>query len=164
MKKFFLMFIILLVVISFFTGCDRSEIKYEEVSISGEKGTIRVNIPEGWSYELYYNDGEDRDSLMLGEYGIYFHPENVSKGYIRLVYTEQFGTCGVGLTQHIVSVADEMAYMGKYNTEKSFSFILFKGKNEGVAALSYQCGDWLKEYEKQVLKILDTVKFENEEV
>ena len=134
-----------------------SNITEVKVTQGGPYGEITISLPEGWSYEAYPVDSDD---LMYGKYGIHFYPEGVNEGYIVLTYYEGFGVCGTGLKEDEITIAGNTSYIGTYDNHDYWDFISFRGKNEGIVALTYCVEEWWNDYGNQVLDILDTLVFD----
>ncbi len=125
----------------------------------GSAGTLQVTLPEGWVYE---SCPEGSGSLLHGDYGIHFYPENVSEGLIELCYTEFFGVCGTGLDEERINLAGDEANVGVYDGHDYWNFVSFRGTNKGIVALAFEVKDWQQEYVQQALEILDTVRLTQE--
>lgn len=125
----------------------------------GNAGTLRVDLPEGWTYEVC---PEGSDQLRTGEYGIHFYPEEAKEGFIELGYVELFGVCGTGLEEETVTLAGDEANIGTYDHGSNWDFVSFRGVNEGIVALTYGVESWWSEYKEQVMEILDTVCLEQD--
>lgn len=119
----------------------------------GYAGTLQVTLPEGWNYDAC---SENSARLLVGDYGIRFYPEDAAEGYIELCYTDFFGVCGTGLEEEQVTLAGDEAFIGTYDNGDHWDFISFRGKNEGIVALTCEVDGWWHTYEEQVLEILET--------
>lgn len=128
-----------------------------DVTQSGPYGAISISLPAGWSYEAYPIDS---DELLSGMYGIHFFPEEVTNGYISLVYMDSFGVCGTGLTEETATVAGNSACIGTYDNHDYWDFIFFDGEYEGIVAMTYFVDEWWNDYSAQVLEILNTLSFD----
>lgn len=128
-----------------------------DVTQGGPCGEISISIPDGWNYEKYPMDS---DELMSGMYGICFHPEGVTEGYVELAYFDSFGVCGTGLAEEKVTIAGNAANIGTYDNHGYWDFVTFQGECKGVVALTYSVGDWWEEYVDQVMDILGTLSFD----
>lgn len=130
--------------------------KFQEVALSGQGGTISLQIPEGWE-SISFPDCGDYSS-----YRIRFFPENIEAGYIELSYMKSFGVCGTGLFEEQITIAGDTANMGTYDKHRYWDFISFKGKNEGLVATAFSVEDWKDEYTTQVMDILNTASINTE--
>lgn len=139
---------------------DNSEAVEEVVSQSGPKGTISLEIPADWEYELC---SENSGKLINGEYGINIYPKGVSKGYISIASVDSFGVCGTGLKEEKMTLAGYAANKGTFDNHAYWDFVAFNGKNEGIVAFTYEVESWWSEYEKQVWEILDTLQYSKAE-
>lgn len=128
-----------------------------KVAQGGPYGELALTLPRKWEYELC---PADRGNLMTGMYGIRFHPEGVSEGYVELAYSDSFGVCGTGLTEEEVMLAGSEANIGTYDEQKYWDFVTFSGENDGIVARTYSVGRWWEEYGGQVMDILDTLSFD----
>lgn len=127
------------------------------VTQSGPYGTISISLPAGWSYETYPIDSNE---LLSGMYGIHFYPEEMTNGYISLVYMDSFGVCGTGLSEETATIAGNSASIGTYDNHDYWDFIYFDGEYEGIIAMTYFVDDWWDDYSAQVLEILNTLSFD----
>lgn len=123
----------------------------------GPYGSISVTLPAGWRYEAYPIDS---DGLLSGMYGIHFYPEEVSNGYISIVYMDSFGVCGTGLSEETATVAGASARIGTYDGHDYWDFIYFDEEYEGIVAMTYFVDEWWNGYAAQVMDILDTLSFD----
>lgn len=145
--------ILALICMLFVSGCSYSE-TYEEVSITGEEGTISLKIPDGWKSEVY---PEGSAELINVEFGIHVYPESVAKGFIEIGYQNSFGVCGTGLKQEEMQLAGVTARVGTYDEQDYWTFIVFgEGK---IVAYSNLVDTWFNEYEDQILEILDALEY-----
>lgn len=139
---------------------DAQTSEVEDISIEvvqgGPYGEISLSLPTGWTYETCPTDS---GKLMNGMYGIRFSPDDVTEGYIELVYMDRFGVCGTGLTEEQVTIAGNPANIGTYDGHEYWDFIFFREENEGLIVFTYSVSDWWSEYADQVLDILDTLSF-----
>ena len=118
------------------------------VTVKSSGGELSVELPEGWTYDLY------------PEGSISFYPEGVTEGAIELSYTSDFGVCGTGLEEVEIELAGDMARAGYYDGSDIWSFIVFLGKNNNVVATTNSVEDWWEKYGDQVMQILDSVRLE----
>lgn len=129
--------------------------KYQEIILPGQKGTMGIQIPEDW------------DSISFPEFSeckIRFYPEDIERGYIELAYMESFGVCGTGLTEKEITIAGDTANMGTYDNQEYWDFIVFKGKNQGIVASTFEVDEGWEDYTTQVMEILNTVSMQVGEI
>ena len=134
--------------------------EYTDIAQGGPYGKISISLPDGWDYELCPIDS---DKLLSAMYGIHFYPEGVDDGYVELAYEDNFGVCGTGLEEEAVTIAGNPANIGTYDNNTYWDFIAFGGECEGIIALTYSVGDWWSEYGSQVLDILETLSFDQDD-
>ena len=138
------------------TPVQAEKVESIDVTQGGAYGEISLSLPTGWTYEACPTDS---GKLMNGMYGIRFSPDDVTEGYIELVYMDLFGVCGTGLTEEQVTIAGNPANIGTYDGHEYWDFVFFREENEGMVAFTYSVSDWWSEYADQVLDILDTLSF-----
>lgn len=134
--------------------------EYTDISQGGPYGKISISLPDGWDYELCPIDS---DNLIYGMYGIHFYPKDADDGYVALVYEDNFGVCGTGLAEESVTIAGNPANIGTYDNHSYWDFIAFGGEYGGIVALTYSVDDWWSEYGSQVLDILETLSFDQDD-
>lgn len=133
-----------------------NNVKYQEITLSGQAGIISIQIPEGWE-SVSFPGTEDK-----GSYRIRFYPEKVEKGYIELAYMNSFGVCGTGLVEEEIIIAGDTANMGTYDKNEYWAYIVYEGKNKGLFANTFYVDEWWDEYSKQVMEILSTASIDIE--
>lgn len=133
---------------------------YTDIEQGGPYGKISISLSSGWDYELCPIDS---DNMIYGMYGIHFYPEDAADGYISLAYVDNFGVCGTGLEEEAVTIAGNPANIGTYDNNTYWDFIAFGGEYGGIVALTYSVDDWWSEYGSQVLDILETLSFEQDD-
>ncbi len=126
------------------------------VTQGGPFGAISLTVPEGWKYELCPMDS---DSLLIGDYGICFSPEDAEFGFVEVAYIRSFGVCGTGLAEEEVTVAGHPAWKGTYD-HGYWDFIGFKEPMRDVVAQTCSVEGWWEENEDAVMEILDTFTFD----
>lgn len=126
----------------------------------GPYGRISISLPEGWRFVACPVDSDDS---FYGLYGLQFYPEGVEEGYVRVMYVEGFGVCGVGLVEEMATVAGRSAYVGTFDDHGYWDFIAFNEDYDGIVAMTYLVDDWWDEYGDQVLDIIDTLVFDQSE-
>lgn len=128
----------------------------ENVECEWQDIKIGLMIPEGWEYEV-----EEYDET-LERAGIRFAPEGCS-GWVGLYFYELFGVCGTGLAEQDITFDSGLSgRMGIYDGKDAWNFIVFPEQpvpSGSFVALSEDAGDWLAEYEDEVLEILGTAVF-----
>lgn len=127
------------------------------VTQGGPFGAISLTVPAGWKYELCPMDS---DSLLMGDYGIYFAPEGQDFGFVEVAYIRSFGVCGTELAQEEVTVAGYPAWKGTYDGHAYWEFISFKEPMRDVVAMTSSVEEWWEENEDTVMEILDTLTFD----
>ena len=127
------------------------------VTQGGPFGAISLTVPEGWKYELCPMDS---DSLLIGDYGICFSPEDADIGFVEIAYIQSFGVCGTGLSQEEVTVAGHPAWKGTYDGHAYWDFIGFKEPMRDVVAQTCLVEGWWEENEDAVMEILETFTFD----
>lgn len=127
------------------------------VTQGGPFGAISLTVPEGWKYELCPMDS---DSLLIGDYGICFSPEDAGLGFVEVAYIRSFGVCGTGLSQEEVTVAGHPAWKGTYDGHACWDFIGFGEPMRDVVAQTCSAEEWWEENEDTVMEILDTLTFD----
>lgn len=127
------------------------------VTQGGPFGAISLTIPAGWKYELCPMDS---DSLLMGDYGIYFAPEGQDFGFVEVAYIRSFGVCGTELAQEEVTVAGYPAWKGTYDDHGYWDFISFKEPMRDVVAMTSSVEEWWEGNEDTVMEILDTLTFD----
>lgn len=128
-----------------------------EAAYSCELGSIRIRLPEDWSYTIQkYPDSESG-------FGIKFYPNERSDGKVTVRYWEGFGVCGTGLEETETTINGMSARKGIYDDNPYWSFIVLTGEYEGYvidteneespsSAIS-----WWENYGEVVDEILDTL-------
>ena len=127
------------------------------VTQGGPFGAISLTVPEGWKYELCPMDS---DSLLIGDYGICFFPEDADIGFVEIAYIQSFGVCGTGLSQEEVTVAGHPAWKGTYDGHTYWDFIGFKEPMRDVVAQTCSVEGWWEGNEEAVMEILETFTFD----
>lgn len=127
------------------------------VTQGGPFGAISLTVPEGWKYELCPMDS---DSLLIGDYGICFSPEDADIGFVEIAYIRSFGVCGTGLSQEEVTVAGYPAWKGTYDGHTYWDFIGFKEPMRDVVAQTCSVEGWWEGNEEAVTEILETFTFD----
>lgn len=141
-------------------GISKEEPAAADAIQGGPYGEISLSVPAGWSYECYPVDSEELRSA--GMYGLHFFPEDVSQGYIELVYVDFFAVCGTGLKLEDAVIAGRDAHIGTYDNHEYWDYVSFAEKLSGVVAFTFFVEDWPGEYLDQALEILDTMTFDSD--
>lgn len=130
---------------------EKAECEWQDIKIS-------LNIPNGWEYET------EEYSEEAGKLGIRFAPEGCS-GCVGLYFEKFFGVCGVGLEEQEVTFDTGLSgRMGIYDGGDTWSFIVFPEQSSSsgsFVALAEGAGDWLAEYEDEVMEILGSAVLED---
>ena len=127
------------------------------VTQKGPFGAISLTVPAGWKVELCPMDS---DSLLMGDYGICFAPEDADFGFVEVAYRQSFGVCGTGLEEEEVTVAGHPAWKGTYDGHEYWDFICWKEPVKGVVAMTGSVEEWWEGKEEAVMEILDTLVFD----
>lgn len=129
----------------------------ETATISGAAGTLRVQVPDGWKYELC-----PAGSLTVSDqdFGVKIWPDSGSDSEIELYWSDSFGVCGNGLKEETLTLAGDTASAGYYDGSKNWTFLSYQGKNSGVYAWTDSNAPWFAAQGEQVLAMLDTVEWE----
>ena len=129
----------------------------ETVTASGAAGTLRVQVPDGWKYEICPEgtlDGAETD------FGIKIRPDSGSDSEITLYWSDSFGVCGTGLKEETLTLAGDSVSAGYYDGGKNWTFLSFQGKNSGIVAWADPGAGWFADKGDQLLSMLDTVEWE----
>ncbi|NLG05272.1 MAG: hypothetical protein GX567_15845 [Clostridia bacterium] len=127
---------------------------------NGPYGSIQLSIPDTWEFEIYDVDNE---KLLSSSYGIHLKPTAETDGYIEIGYTDNFGVCGTGLETKSVTVANNEASIGYYDGNTNWAFIHWVVPDGGLKNITVLCNaDWGEEYLEELLEILDTIQFNEE--
>lgn len=129
----------------------------ETVTASGTAGTLRVQVPDGWKYEVCPEgtlDGSETD------FGVKIWPGSGSDSCVQLYWSDSFGVCGTGLKEETLTLAGGSVSAGYYDGDKNWTFLSFQGKNSGIVAWADPNADWFADKGDQLLAVLDTVEWE----
>lgn len=129
----------------------------ETVTASGTAGTLRVQVPDGWKYEVCPEgtlDGSETD------FGVKIWPGSGSDSCVQLYWSDSFGVCGTGLKEETLTLAGDSVSAGYYDGNKNWTFLSFQGKNRGIVAWADPNAPWFAAQGEQVLAMLDTVEWE----
>ena len=101
----------------------------ETVTASGTAGTLRVQVPDGWKYELC-----PAGSLTVSDqaFGVKIWPDSGSDSCVQLYWSDSFGVCGTGLKEETLTLAGDSVSAGYYDGGKNWTFLSFQGKNSGI--------------------------------
>lgn len=97
----------------------------ETVTASGTAGTLRVQVPDGWKYEVCPEgtlDGSETD------FGVKIWPGSGSDSCVQLYWSDSFGVCGTGLKEEAMTLAGDSVSAGYYDGGKNWTFLSFQGK------------------------------------
>lgn len=103
----------------------------ETVTVSGTAGTLRVQVPDGWKYEVC-----PAGSLTVSDqaFGVKIWPDSGSDSCVQLYWSDSFGVCGTGLKEETLTLAGDSVSAGYYDGGKNWTFLSFQGKNSGIVA------------------------------
>lgn len=124
-------------------------------AVTGPYGEISLNLPNGWSCQICPPEDEE---LPFGLYGIRLRPDTQETGWLDLVYTENFGVCGTGLSTEHRTIAGDDAEIGTYDEHNYWDYIAFAGINDGIVAQSD--AEWMSDVKDEAMEILDTMRFD----
>ena len=129
----------------------------ETATVSGAAGTLRVQVPDGWKYELC-----PAGSLTVSDqaFGVKIWPDSGSDICVQLYWSDSFGVCGTGLKEKALTLAGDSVSAGYYDGNKNWTFLSFQGKNSGIVAWADPGADWFADKGDQLLAVLDTVEWE----
>ena len=130
----------------------------ETVTASGTAGTLRVQVPDGWKYEVC-PEGTLDDSEAC--FGVKIWPDSGSDSCVQLYWSDSFGVCGTGLKEETLTLAGDSVSAGYYDGNKNWTFLSFQGKNSGIVAWADPGADWFADKGDQLLAVLDTVEWES---
>lgn len=129
----------------------------ETATVSGAAGTLRVQVPDGWKYELCPAgtlDGSETD------FGVKIWPDSGSDSCVQLYWSDSFGVCGTGLKEESLTLAGDNVSAGYYDGDKNWTFLSYQGKNSGIVAWADPNAPWFAAQGEQMLAVLDTVEWE----
>lgn len=129
----------------------------ETVTASGTAGTLRVQVPNGWKYEVC-PEGTLDDSEAC--FGVKIWPDSGSDSCVQLYWSDSFGVCGTGLKEEALTLAGDSVSAGYYDGNKNWTFLSFQGKNSGIVAWADPNAGWFADKGDQLLTVLDTVEWE----
>jgi hypothetical protein len=129
----------------------------ETVTASGTAGTLRVQVPDGWKYEVC-PEGTLDDSEVC--FGVKIWPDSGSDSCVQLYWSDSFGVCGTGLKEETLTLAGDSVSAGYYDGDKNWTFLSFQGKNSGIVAWADPNAGWFSDKGDQLLAVLDTVEWE----
>lgn len=129
----------------------------ETATVSGAAGTLRVQVPDGWKYELCPEGTLDGSGT---DFGVKIWPDSGSDSCVQLYWSDSFGVCGTGLKEETLTLAGDNVSAGYYDGNKNWTFLSFQGKNSGIVAWADPGADWFADKGDQLLAVLDTVEWE----
>lgn len=97
----------------------------ETVTMSGTAGTLRVQMPDGWKYEVC-PEGTLDDSEAC--FGVKIWPDSGSDSCVQLYWSDSFGVCGMGLKEETMTLAGDSVSAGYYDGDKNWTFLSYQGK------------------------------------
>lgn len=116
----------------------------ETATVSGAAGTLRVQVPDGWKYEICPEGTLDGSEACFGV----------------KIWSDSFGVCGTGLKEESLTLAGDSVSAGYYDGDKNWTFLSYQGKNSGIVAWADPNAPWFAAQGEQVLAMLDTVEWE----
>ena len=128
----------------------------ETVTASGTAGTLRVQVPDGWKYEVC-PEGTLDDSEAC--FGVKLWPDSGSDSCVQLYWSDSFGVCGTELRTESLTLAGDAAAAGYYDGSKNWTFLSYQGKNSGIYAWTDPNAPWFAAQGDQMLAVLDTVEW-----
>lgn len=131
--------------------------QWATIGYSTEYAKISLNFLDGWKYEINEPEGESDDfSISIWPYG---HED----GKIRIEYSPYFGVCGTGLTEKKTTIGNYEAFMGFYENNKVWSFIVLTGEAQRDYVIWNEGADeWWSDYGDEAMAILDTLLVGND--
>ena len=129
----------------------------ETATVSGAAGTLRVQVPDGWKYEICPEGTLDGSWT---DFGIKLWPDSSSDSCVQLYWSDSFGVCGTGLKEEAMTLAGDSVSAGYYDGGKNWTFLSFQGKNSGIVAWADPGAGWFADKGDQLLAVLDTVEWE----
>lgn len=129
----------------------------ENVTAFGAAGTLRVQVPDGWKYEVC-PEGTLDDSDT--DFGVKIWPDGDSDSGVQLYWSDSFGVCGTGLKEENLTLAGDNVTAGYYDSDKNWTFLSFQGRNRGIYAWADPDAGWFSDKGDQLLAVLDTVAWE----
>ena len=157
--RFFLAVVVVILAgagIWIFQKKSRTFVPATEVSLKGPYGTLTLQLPEEWNYEI---QTEEQDTV----YGISFYRGEDKENEVLVKYEKDYPgeTCGTGLEEKKIRLAGEKALEESRDGFASgiWEEIVFLGEKSDIHIINL-CGEsaWWKENEKQVMQILDTLQ------
>ena len=161
--RFFLAVVVVILAgagIWIFQKKSRTFVPATEVSLKGPYGTLTLQLPEEWNYEI---QTEEQDTV----YGIRFYRREDKENEVLVKYEKDYPgeTCGTGLEEKKIRLAGEKALEESRDGFASgiWEEIVFLGEKSDIHIIN-PCGEsaWWKENEKQVMQILDTLQYDPE--
>lgn len=161
--RFFLAVVVVILAgagIWIFQKKSRTFVPATEVSLKGPYGTLTLQLPEEWNYEI---QTEEQDTV----YGISFYRGEDKENEVLVKYEKDYPgeTCGTGLEEKKIRLAGEKALEESRDGFASgiWEEIVFLGEKSDIHIIN-PCGEsaWWKENEKQVMQILDTLQYDPE--
>ena len=134
-----------------------------DVSYTSNHCNMSVSLPEGWEYEIYEDPAlTDESCLLTGEpFGISFWPSDRPEMVTRLRYNpNRLGICGTGVTFEDITFSSGLTATKcteGYQDGSHWCLIIFSDTPGSYSAEFNVNGSW-KEYEQEVLEILDTAE------
>ena len=116
---------------------------------------LSIELPEGWEYSI-----KEHTYGSAEPFGISFRPEGKSGSVDLFCHPNFEGICGTGLADRgLVFSSGHTARMRTYEASGEFSHITFSDTASTYRVeLGGNAHSWWKEYEEEILQILDTAK------
>lgn len=97
----------------------------ETATVSGAAGTLRVQVPDGWKYEICPEGTLDGSGT---DFGVKIRPDSGSDSCVQLYWSDSFGVCGTGLKEESLTLAGDSVSAGYYDGDKNWTFLSYQGK------------------------------------
>lgn len=129
-----------------------------EAIANGPYGSIQLEVPDTWEFEICDVDNE---RLFMSPYGIILKPIGETEGSVEVGYCDDFGVCGTGLTTKSITLANNEAHIGYFNGNNNWNYISWGTQGGDLKNIIVLCNaDWGEAYLDELLDILDTIRFD----
>lgn len=140
------------------------EVQTSPVEYSGPSGSMSLELPEGWDYEIVEPD----DTVEFGGSGICFWPTGEPDMKLSLLcYPGPLGMCGTGVTIEDVSFSNGLTATSYTETlgDDSFWMTLIYKDKDGVYAMECRASTELWEtYQARAQAIFESVRLDLDEM
>lgn len=137
---------------------EKEDIEKKEAIVNGPYGSIQLEVPDTWEFEICDVDNE---RLGASSYGIILKPISEAKGSVEVGYCDGFGVCGTGLESKSVILANNEAHIGYYDGSSNWSFISWAAQDCDLKNITVLCNaDWGASYLDELLDILESIQFD----